>query len=238
MNPSTATQLANEPAREDALPVQAALLLLTFSTGLIDAVSFLGLGHVFTANMTGNIVFLGFAVAGAPGLSVVRSLVSLGLFLLGAMGGGRLAKAMASQAIPQWLVTAVLTEAGLLLAAALAAIGFDISSGHPAGSVYAVIALTALAMGLRNATVRRLAVPDLTTTVLTLTLTGIAADSSLAGGRNLRMPRRLASVGLMFAGAAVGALLLRFGLAVPLAVSGAVALIAAALFSATSLARS
>jgi uncharacterized membrane protein YoaK (UPF0700 family) len=238
MNPSTTTQLVNEPAREDALPVQAALLLLTFSTGLIDAVSFLGLGHVFTANMTGNIVFLGFAVAGAPGLSLVRSLVSLGLFLLGAMGGGRLAKAMASHATPQWLVTAVLTEAGFLLAAALAAIGFDISSGHPAGSVYAVIALTALAMGLRNATVRRLAVPDLTTTVLTLTLTGIAADSSLAGGRNLRMPRRLASLGLMFAGAAVGALLLRFGLSVPLAVSGAVALISAALFSATSLARS
>lgn len=238
MNPSTATQLVNEPAKEDALPLQAALLLLTFSTGLIDAVSFLGLGHVFTANMTGNIVFLGFAVAGTPGLSFVRSLVSLGMFLLGALGGGRLAKAMASHAIPQWLITAVLTEAGFLLAAALAAIGFDISSGAPAISVYAVIALTALAMGLRNATVRRVAVPDLTTTVLTLTLTGVAADSSLAGGRNLRMPRRLASVGLMFAGAAVGALLLRFGLAVPLAVSGAIALVSAALFSAASLARS
>ncbi|MBN9658084.1 MAG: DUF1275 domain-containing protein [Acidobacteria bacterium] len=234
MNPSSVTQVAHESGKEDSISVQAALLLLTFSTGLIDAVSFLGLGHVFTANMTGNIVFLGFAAAGAPGLSIFRSLASLGMFLLGGLAGGRLAKAMASHAIPQWLVTAVLTEAGLLLAAALAAIGFDISSGNPVSSVYAVIALTALAMGLRNATVRRLAVPDLTTTVLTLTLTGIAADSSLAGGGNLRITRRLASVGLMFAGAAAGALLLRFGLAVPLAVSGGIALLAAALFSATA----
>ncbi|MGJ5813963.1 YoaK family protein [Paludibaculum fermentans] len=237
MTPSTVTQPAKEPAKADELPLLAALLLLTFSTGLIDAVSVLGLGRVFTANMTGNIVFLGFAVAGTPGLSVTRSLASLGMFIAGAIGGGRLAKAMASHSTPQWLVTAVLTEGGFLLAAALAAIGFDASAENHSAVLYAAIALTAVAMGLRNATVRRLGVPDLTTTVLTLTLTGIAADSSLAGGTNLRISRRLASVCLMFTGAALGALLLRFGLAVPLAVSGAVALISAALLSTTSPAR-
>lgn len=68
-----------------------------------------------------------------------------------------------------------------------------------------MIVLTAIAMGLRNATVRKLAVADMTTTVLTLTLTGIAADSSLAGGTNPRWARRLASVIAMFAGAALGA---------------------------------
>ena len=83
-------------------------------------------------------------------------------------------------------------------------------------------------MGLRNATVRRLAVPDLTTTVLTLTLTGVAADSSLAGGDNPRAGRRLASVALMFAGAALGTVLLRLGLALPLVVSGACVLAATA----------
>jgi uncharacterized membrane protein YoaK (UPF0700 family) len=76
----------------DALP--AALLLLTVATGLVDAVSFLGLGHVFTANMTGNVVFLAFALAGADGLSVSASLVALGCFLVGAVAGGRLARAM------------------------------------------------------------------------------------------------------------------------------------------------
>ena len=75
-------------------------------------------------------------------------------------------------------------------------------------------------MGLRNATVRRLAVPDLTTTVLTLTLTGLAADSSLAGGNNPRPLRRIFSVVAMFAGAAIGAILLRYGLALPLVVTG------------------
>jgi uncharacterized membrane protein YoaK (UPF0700 family) len=73
-------------------------------------------------------------------------------------------------------------------------------------------------MGLRNATVRRLAVPDLTTTVLTRTLTSVAADSSVAGGDNPRIGRRVASVALMFAGAAVGTLLSRRGLALPLIV--------------------
>src|SRR5205085_10819173 len=68
-----------------------ALLVLTFTTGLVDAVSYLGLGRVFTANMTGNIVFLGFGIAGSGGLPVVAPLVSLGSFLVGAGAGGVLA---------------------------------------------------------------------------------------------------------------------------------------------------
>jgi uncharacterized membrane protein YoaK (UPF0700 family) len=72
---------------------------------------------------------------------------------------------------------------------------------------YALIVLLALAMGLQNATARRLAVPDLTTTVLTLTLTGIAADSKLAGGNAPNVGRRLLAVAAMFVGALVGAVL-------------------------------
>jgi uncharacterized membrane protein YoaK (UPF0700 family) len=206
-----------------------ALMALTFATGLIDAVSFLGLGHIFTANMTGNVVFLGFAVAGAPGLSVVRSLTSLFAFLVGATAGGRIAAAMAASQ-RRWLLTAAVSEAVLLFAAALASIGFDMGSATPLSRLNAVIVLTALAMGLRNATVRRLAVPDMTTTVLTLTVTGVAADSSLAGGANPRIGRRLMSLLLMFGGAAIGALLLRLGLAAPLALSGLGALAAAAVY--------
>lgn len=78
----------------------------------------------------------------------------------------------------------------------------------------------------------RLAVPDMTTTVLTLTLTGLAADSSLAGGGNPRAGRRVASVLFIFAGAAVGALLLRHSLALPLVLSGACVLTASGVYAA------
>jgi uncharacterized membrane protein YoaK (UPF0700 family) len=212
-----------------------ALMVLTVVTGLVDAVSFLGLGHVFTANMTGNVVFLGFAVAGAPGLSIPRSLTSLIAFLAGAAIGGRLGAAMATTSRRRWLLKVAVTEAILLFVAALAAIGFDIGSSAPASRLYSVIVLTALAMGVRNATVRRLAIPDMTTTVLTLTLTGMAADSSLAGGNNPRLGRRLLSVLLMFGGAAIGALLLRQGLALPLVISGLCVLASTAMLAAAAL---
>jgi uncharacterized membrane protein YoaK (UPF0700 family) len=208
--------------------LMTALMLMTVVTGFIDAVSYLGLGHVFTANMTGNVVLLGFAVAGAPLLSIARPLTSLGAFLVGAVVGGRLGTAMAAASRRRWLVTIAIAEAAMLFAAALVAIDFNVESGTPASRLYAVIVLTALPMGMRTATVRRLAVPDITTTVLTTTLAGLAADSSLAGGNNPRMGRRVGSVLSMFAGAILGALLLRFGLAVPLLVSGACVLAATA----------
>ena len=194
--------------------------MLTFITGLIDAVSYLGLGRVFTANMTGNVVLLGFAAADVPGLSVTRSLASLVGFLIGAVVGGKLGGILSS-ATPRWLLSAAVTEAVLIFFAAVAALGFDVNSGTPVTRLYAMIVLTAIAMGLRNATARRLGVADLTTTVLTLTLTGLAADSSLAGGNNPRWPRRVLSVIAMFGGAALGALLLRHGLALPLAIAAA-----------------
>jgi uncharacterized membrane protein YoaK (UPF0700 family) len=213
--PSTAQSVAPASlARNDSLPI--ALLVLTLVTGLVDAVSYLGLGHVFTANMTGNVVLLGFAVAGAPGLSVARSLASLIAFLSGAVLGGRLGAKVASRSRRLWLLTSSAFEAALLLAAAFVSIGFSTSSAIPQNRVYALIVLTALAMGSRTATVRRLGVPDLSTVVLTLILAGLAADSSPAGGNNPRVRLRLAAVLSMLTGAGIGALLLRLGLAVPL----------------------
>jgi uncharacterized membrane protein YoaK (UPF0700 family) len=203
------------------------LYLFTFVTGLVDAVSFIGLGHVFTANMTGNVVFLGFAAAGTPGLSVWRSLAALGAFLVGALIGGRIAASLELISSRRWTTAAFGSEALLLLAATLASIGYR-SSSADSTRLYAVIVLTALAMGVRNAAVRKMGVPDLTTTVLTLTITGLAADSSLAGGSNPRWQRRALSVVLMFAGAAVGALLLKHSLALPLAVAALSALCAVA----------
>jgi len=218
--------MTEERWKDDPLPV--VLLALTGVTGLVDAVSFLGLGRIFTANMTGNVVLLGFALAGAPGVSTSRSLTSLLAFLAGAALGGRLGESIAAASRRRWLVTGGVSEAVLLLAAALVSIGFDIGSASPPSRLYAVIVLTAVAMGLRNATVRRLAIPDLTTTVLTLTLTGVASESSFAGGNNPRIVRRIASVAAMLAGAAIGTLLLRRGLALPLAASGVCVLAATA----------
>jgi len=205
-----------------------ALLALTFVTGIVDAVSFLGLGHVFTANMTGNVVLLGFAVAGASGLSVARSSLSLLGFLAGAVLGGRLALVMINATRRRWIFTAGALEAVLLFGAAVVSMGLDTGAETPSRRIYAVIVLTAAAMGLRTATVRRLAVLDMTTTVLTQLLAALAAESRLAGGANPRLGRRVAALLLMFAGAAAGMLLLRHGLVLPLVVSGVCVLTASA----------
>lgn len=170
----------------------AILLVLTLVTGIVDAVSYLALGHVFTANMTGNLVLLGFAVAGVKGLSAARSLVALGCFLAGAVFGGRASAPHAPRPL--------LVETGLLLLASLAALlpGQNLS-------VYGVIAVTAIAMGYRTAIVRRIGIPDLTTTVLTLTITGLSADSRLAGGQNPRWRRRVVAILAVVTGAFAGA---------------------------------
>ena len=206
-----------QEARQERILPQL-LYLFTAVTGLVDAVSYIGLGHVFTANMTGNIVLLGFAFAGVPGLSALRSLTALAAFLVGAVIGGRLATTLAPLSSNRWRMTAFGCEAAFLLGATLASIGY-VSVPYDTTRLYAVIVLTGLAMGLRNATVRKIAQPDLTTTVLTLTITGLAADSSFAGGSNPRWQRRAISILLMFAGAFVGALLLRHSLALPLGVA-------------------
>jgi uncharacterized membrane protein YedE/YeeE len=78
----------SETSRELTAP--AILLILTAVTGVVDAVSFLGMGRIFTANMTGNLLLLAFALSGVPGLSVTRSLSALIAFLSGALLGGRL----------------------------------------------------------------------------------------------------------------------------------------------------
>jgi uncharacterized membrane protein YoaK (UPF0700 family) len=201
-------------------PLTRALVVLTFTTGLVDAAAYLGLGRVFTANMTGNVVLLGFGIARSGGLPVVAPLVSLASFLVGAGAGGALAKRLADR--HSALVARALEAEVILLAAA--AVLAAVASVHPGdAAAYALIVLMALAMGVRNAVVRRIGVPDMTTTVLTLTLTGLAADSTAAGGTGKGSLRRLAAVVGMLAGAVVGALLLKIALFLPIAVAAGAA---------------
>jgi uncharacterized membrane protein YoaK (UPF0700 family) len=217
-------------------PLLLALSLLTLVTGLVDAACYLGLGRVFTANMTGNVILLAFGAARAQGLPVLAPTVSLVVFLVGAATGGRLAASLvgpvgAETPAPlrrRWVTVALLLELLLVAVAAVVALGLPVGGGG--ARRYVVIGLLAAGLGVQNATVRRLAVPDITTTVLTMTLTGLAADSWVAGGRSPRTGRRVVAVGLMAAGALAGALLLRVDVAVPvLAAALVIALAAAAL---------
>jgi uncharacterized membrane protein YoaK (UPF0700 family) len=206
-------------------PVPSSILVgITAATGIVDAVSFLALGHVFTENTTGNVVFLGFAIAGAKDLSVARSSTALVAFMLGAALGGRMSTQMSSRPVHRWVSSAFGVDAFFLFAAAVASLGLAGSYGGNGVTLYAVTGLMAVGMGFRNATVRKLGMPDLTTTVLTQTITGLAADSSLAGGSNPRWQRRCASVLAMFGGAIIGGLMLRHSVAVPLGVCGVTSL--------------
>jgi len=204
------------------------LLALTLTTGIVDAVSYLGLGRVFTANMTGNVVLLGFALARVPDFSIGSVLLAIGAFLAGAAAGGRLALGQLAATRRRWLGQAIVIEILLFVAAALVAVGMPAAGTRL--QTFGVIALTTIAMGFRNATVRALAIPDLTTTVLTMTLTGIAADSSLAGGKNTRLSRRVASVMALLLGGLVGAWLVRTSITVPLLVVVAILVLATLAF--------
>lgn len=197
------------------------LVLLTFVTGLVDAVSYLGLHHVFVANMTGNVVFLGFALAGGTGLSAVASATAGASFLAGALSGGRIALRITE---PVRLFALLVAAHAVLVAAALV-------TGLAGHATYVLIVLLAYGMGMQNAVVRKVAVPDLTTTVLTLTLTGLAADPP--GPATVR---RVLSVVAMFGGALMGGLLqLHHG--TPAALAPALLLLAAVALTAGSAAR-
>ena len=189
-------------------PLPPLMVLLTVVTGLVDAFSYLALGHVFVANMTGNVVFAGFAIAGASGFSLIATVVALAAFASGALLGGRLirhGRSHRARVLFLALVVEVLVVAAAFIVAEV--------SGSPAeaGTRYPLLILLGLGMGVQNAAARSLAVPDLTTTVLTLTITGTAADSRLAGGPGSRAGRRLLSAVAMFVGGLIGALILLHG---------------------------
>jgi uncharacterized membrane protein YoaK (UPF0700 family) len=192
----------SEPDRPPQ-PLIVALAALTAVSGIVDAVSYLGLGRVFTANMTGNVLLIGFGIAGAPGFSIAASACALGLFLVGAVVGGRLARSIRDHR--SLLLTAVVLESGFTaVAAAIAGSVAVLDAGWPR---LTVIALLSFPMGIRNSVVKRLGVPAMTTTVLTTTLTGMASDSWLAGGKDPHARNALISLFSLFAGALVGAAL-------------------------------
>ncbi|HEY1966977.1 MAG TPA: YoaK family protein [Pseudonocardia sp.] len=184
-------------------PLPPVLLALTVVTGLVDAVSYLALGHVFVANMTGNVVFIAFSLAGAPEFSLIASALALVSFVGGAVLGGRIGHRYTHRGrrlLVLLAAQAVFVTAGYLVAVFASGLG-----DGPAR--YVLIVLLGLGMGNQNAGARSLAVPELTTTVLTMTITGASADAGWLGGPGSKLGRRLTSALAMFFGALVGALL-------------------------------
>jgi uncharacterized membrane protein YoaK (UPF0700 family) len=199
-----------------------AMVALTFSTGIVDAIGYLGLDRVFTGNMTGNVVILGMALTGADGLPVLGPLLALVGFMAGAAVGGRVLRSapVGWSRRTTWLFA---TVGVVVLALAVLLLATGDAPAHPVQVTLTTV--LGAAMGLQAATARFLAVKDVTTVVVTSTITGLAADSVFGSGKGGGTGRRVAAVASILLGALVGALLLKVGLGVALLVAGVVVLV-------------
>ncbi|MET4426887.1 MULTISPECIES: YoaK family protein [unclassified Mycolicibacterium] len=197
------------------------MLVLTAATGVIDAVGFLGLDRVFTGNMTGNVAILGMALAGGDELPVFGPLTALASFMLGAALAGRFMRTCSSA----WSnrTTVALTVVALMFCASGVVVLADSSTLTP------VIAAGMLACGsgAQALVARHVAVKDVTTVVVTSTITGLAADSRLGAGRPHPWRRRAAAIALIGVGAVIGTLLLRLHLCAGIFTAAAVVFLTA-----------
>jgi len=193
------------------------MLVLTFTTGINDAVGYLGLDKVFTGNMTGNVVVLGMAMVGGNDLPVLGPALALVGFMVGAAVGGRALRG--SAAAWSTVCTALFGVVAFLMLALGVVLLID--GDHPEKPLEVTITtIAAVAMGMQAAAARHIAVKDVTTVVVTSTLTGLAADSWLGSGKGGGSGRRLAAVALILLGALVGALLLKAHLGLSLLLAG------------------
>jgi uncharacterized membrane protein YoaK (UPF0700 family) len=207
------------------------LICLTVGTGAVDAISFLGLGRVFTAMMSGNIVLLGLAVGSSAGSEAVRSAVSLVVFAIGVFAASRLVRnptktSLWPAGLTMALVCGAVAQAGMLA-------GWLGASGHPNELFKGVlVGLSALSMGLQGGAVARLGVSGVTTTYVTGTLTGLIGGLAVGSGAQKELGRRAVVLVALLLGAACGAVLLTYARseapALPLAIT--VAVVATAIY--------
>jgi uncharacterized membrane protein YoaK (UPF0700 family) len=201
------------------------MLALTFSTGVIDAVGYLGLDRVFTGNMTGNVVILGMALTGADGLPVVGPVIALVLFMIGALVAGRTLRPVPAG----WSgrSTALFAIVGVVLLAA--AVPFLVIDDPVEPVKLAVTGALGLAMGIQAGAARHIGVKDVTTVVVTSTLVGLAFDSRFGMGDGQPWKRRAGAVLLIGLGAYAGALLLQVHIGLGMAVAAVITLVVALL---------
>ena len=205
-----------------------ALLVLTAATGAVDGVSYLALDRVFTGNMTGNVLFIGFGLAGADDIPVLNNLVALLTFLLGAALGSRLTRTGTDGPVrlPRASTRVLLgtTVGTFVLAGVWLAVGH---LGTPAR--VGLTGVRALLLGAQGSAVKHVGIRDLSTVVVTMTMVNLAADSRLAGGAGPAWARRVGAIVTMGLGALAAAAVVRF-------LGGAWALVLAGLVMAAALA--
>ncbi len=197
----------------------AALLLLTFATGLADSISILVLGHVFVANMTGNVIFLGFWLAPKTSIDLTAVVVALPTFVCTTILSGRLSRRFGDRTRP-WITTVLATEVALLVALSILA-GTGVLHYHNDTKLI-MIGVLAVTFGLQHSSARQFGIQELSTTVLTSTIVSLGLDSHLAGGTGAREKLRFSVVLTMCAGAFFGATMSRFVVAPVFAVTAAV----------------
>lgn len=197
------------------------MLVLTFTTGIVDAVGYLGLDKVFTGNMTGNVVILGMALVGGDGLPILGPVLALLGFMAGAAVGGRVLK---GAGLAWTRLTTILFSVVAVVTLALAVL--LIVDGEAPSRPVAVTVTTLLGgvMGLQASVARFIAIKDVTTVVVTSTITGLAADSIFGSGKSRSgdggSGRRFTAVVAILAGAAAGAALLHWHLGAGLVLAG------------------
>ena len=196
--------------------------MLTVVTGSLDAVGYLGLDRVFTGNMTGNVVILGMGIAADGGLPVAGPLIALMGYVLGAavVGGviRRRERAWSS------VITAIVVINAVVLAAVATALLFIPNPGQSAAGI-ASAATIAVVMGAQASVARFLAVTDMTTVVVTSTITSYASETLFKGGLTWFTHRRLWAVVAIFAGALAGGLMIKLHISVPVYAAAVVTLV-------------
>lgn len=184
-------------------PSDVPLAGLTVISGLVDAISYVGIGQVFMANMTGNLLILGFAAGDPSKFPLVATAIAVMGFFLGAGLAGQLVERVPN--VRRRLILAMAMETSLF---GITTVGSFLLPTTQAGRYPLIVAL-GVAMGGRNTVVRRLKIPDISTTVVTGTLANLAADSVLGTGRHTRARRRAGEIVALVLGAWAGVLLLR-----------------------------
>lgn len=187
----------------------AALLVLTAATGAVDGVSYLALDRVFTGNMTGNVLFIGFGLMGVADIPVLNNLVALLTFLLGAALGSRLTRrgTTAGVKLPRSSMGVLLgTTVGTL---ALAGVWFALGRLGTTEMIV-ITGVLALLLGAQASAVKHTGIRDLSTVVVTMTMVNLAGDSRLAGGAGAAWFRRVGAIVTMGLGALAAAAVIRY----------------------------
>jgi uncharacterized membrane protein YoaK (UPF0700 family) len=203
------------------------LLLLTFATGLADSLSILVLGHVFVANMTGNVIFLGFWLAPRTSIDLTAVAVALPTFVTTTILSGRLSRHFGIRT-RSWITTVLATEIVLLVTLSILA-GAGVLHYHD-NTKLIIIGFLAVTFGLQHSSARQFGIQELSTTVLTSTIVSLGIDSRLSGGTGERQKLRFTVVFTMCAGAFLGATMSRFVIAPVFALTAAVVTVSLLIF--------